>query len=108
MKPISCTESWAQARIEKKILHGLSGVVNPGEMLAICGPSGSGKTTLLDSIAGRIDGQKRGRNLSGEVFLNGTPRDSRFKQLASYVQQEHALQTPFTVRVRVLSKHKEM
>ena len=32
------------------------------------------------------------------MYLNGSPRDERFRQIASYVQQEHALQTPFTVR----------
>mmetsp|Transcript_41790 Transcript_41790/g.104472 ORF Transcript_41790/g.104472 Transcript_41790/m.104472 type:complete len:677 (+) Transcript_41790:64-2094(+) len=89
----------SSASVKKQILHSVSGVVMPGEMLAICGPSGSGKTTLLDSIAGRIDGSKRGRTLTGSVLLNGMERvQDKFKQVASYVQQEHALQTPFTVR----------
>jgi ABC-type multidrug transport system ATPase subunit len=88
-----------QIKTHKQILNSVSGVVKPGEMLAICGPSGSGKTTLLDAIAGRIDAAKRGRTLTGSVHLNGVERQmNRFKQVASYVQQEHALQTPFTVR----------
>ncbi|EKX38776.1 hypothetical protein GUITHDRAFT_115105 [Guillardia theta CCMP2712] len=84
--------------VTKRILDNISGIVRPGEMLAICGPSGGGKTTLLDAIAGRIDGSKKGRTLKGEVLVNGDRRNQAFSSIASYVQQEYALQTPFTVR----------
>ncbi|WYZ42701.1 hypothetical protein EsH8_VI_000400 [Colletotrichum jinshuiense] len=43
-----------QQRID--ILHGLDGVIQSGEMLAVLGPPGSGCTTLLKTIAGETHG----------------------------------------------------
>ncbi len=39
---------------EKKILKGISGAVDSGQILAIIGASGAGKTSLLDILVGKV------------------------------------------------------
>ena len=53
----------------KEILHGISGQVCSGEVLAILGPSGAGKTCLIDLLT--LEG--KGGTYTGDVRLNGIP-----------------------------------
>lgn len=99
-----------------ELLHGVSGVVKPGEMLAIIGGSGNdfvllvcglftvcqkkkgaGKTTLLDILAGR----KSTGEITGEIMFNGTSGKELkdlLKRITGYVTQEDVLQSTLTVR----------
>jgi Fe-S cluster assembly ATP-binding protein len=57
-----------KVRVEdNEILHGLSLIVNPGEVHAIMGPNGSGKSTLSHVIAGKPGYEVTG----GEVLFRG-------------------------------------
>jgi len=76
----------------KEILHGISGYVRPGEMLAVMGPSGSGKTTLLNILAGRL-----GQPSEGELLFGGKQRDKRTRRKVAYVTQEDLFFSNLTV-----------
>ncbi|XP_070052925.1 ABC transporter G family member 1-like isoform X1 [Nicotiana tomentosiformis] len=78
----------------RAILQGLTGYVQPGQVLAIMGPSGCGKSTLLDTLAGRLDSNTR---QTGEILVNGRRQALAFGTSA-YVTQDDTLMTTLTVR----------
>ncbi|KAI8147379.1 hypothetical protein BJV82DRAFT_595272 [Fennellomyces sp. T-0311] len=81
------------------ILKGITGMVRPGEVLAIMGPSGSGKTTLLDILANRT---KTG-TVTGDVYVNGhTLSSAEYKRLIGYVDQEDTMIPTLTVYETIL------
>lgn len=85
---------------EKTILRGISGMVSPGEILAMLGPSGSGKTTLLSAIGGRI---KNGRgHLSGKILYNEIPYTKELKRRTGFVSQDDVLYDNLTVSETLL------
>ncbi|CAI0410170.1 unnamed protein product [Linum tenue] len=77
---------------EKTILNGISGMVCPGEILAMLGPSGSGKTTLLTALGGRLNGK-----LSGKITYNGQPFSGVIKRRTGFVAQDDVLYPHLTV-----------
>ncbi|MED6168480.1 ABC transporter G member 22 [Stylosanthes scabra] len=79
---------------EKEILNGISGCVNPGEVLALMGPSGSGKTTLLNLLGGRISQS----TISGSITYNDQSYSKFLKSRIGFVTQDDVLFPHLTVK----------
>ncbi|KAK9903697.1 hypothetical protein M0R45_001057 [Rubus argutus] len=74
------------------LLQGITGSVNPGEILALMGPSGGGKTTLLNVLSGRA------KLNGGTVTYNDQPYTKSLKQRIGYVMQDDLLFPHLTVK----------
>ncbi|KAL6006930.1 ABC transporter G member 21 [Asimina triloba] len=87
-----CTSPEPEPKPDRTILSSVTGVVRPGELLAMLGPSGSGKTTLLTALAGRLPGK-----ISGSITYNGQPFSSAIKRRMGFVTQDDILYPHLTV-----------
>ncbi|KJE94261.1 ABC transporter mdrA2 [Capsaspora owczarzaki ATCC 30864] len=81
-------------KVQKQLLKDINGYVKPGTMVALMGPSGAGKTTLLDVLADR----KTGGTVTGEILVNGAPRNEFFKRISGYCEQQDIHFARSTVR----------
>ncbi|EJD35710.1 hypothetical protein AURDEDRAFT_75031 [Auricularia subglabra TFB-10046 SS5] len=79
---------------QRRILDHIDGWVKPGTLTALMGVSGAGKTTLLDVLATRVTMGV----ISGEMLVNGRPRDQSFQRKTGYVQQQDLHLETSTVR----------
>ncbi|KAB8079584.1 ABC-2 type transporter-domain-containing protein [Aspergillus leporis] len=79
---------------ERRILDHVDGWVKPGTCTALMGVSGAGKTTLLDVLATRVTMGV----VSGEMLVDGCPRDQSFQRKTGYVQQQDLHLHTTTVR----------
>ncbi|KAG0297046.1 hypothetical protein BGZ98_000722 [Dissophora globulifera] len=78
----------------KEVLQEVSGIVKPGQLMAIMGASGAGKTSLLDILARR---QKTG-TVRGHIYVNGrVVSNQEYKRVVGYVDQEDTLMPTLTV-----------
>lgn len=94
---VELREGCKKKKKKLQILHGVSGVVKPGEMLAIIGGSGAGKSTLLDILANR----KSTGDITGAVMMNGKElKDLKnlLKRVTGYVTQEDIVKAELSVR----------
>ncbi|PHH86006.1 hypothetical protein CDD83_10881 [Cordyceps sp. RAO-2017] len=78
----------------RRILDNVDGWVKPGTLTALMGVSGAGKTTLLDCLADRTSMGV----ITGEMLVDGKPRDMSFQRKTGYVQQQDLHLQTTTVR----------
>ncbi|KAJ1392752.1 P-loop containing nucleoside triphosphate hydrolase [Sesbania bispinosa] len=79
---------------EKDILKGITGSVNPGEVLALMGPSGSGKTSLLNLLGARVNHT----TIGGSITYNDQPYSKFLKSRIGFVTQDDVLFPHLTVK----------
>lgn len=84
---------------EKEIIRNISGIVQPGELVAIMGSSGAGKTTFLNILANQGISSL---NVSGKILVNGVNYGSDIIKFSAYVQQQDMFYGALTVRQHLL------
>ncbi|GMF49935.1 unnamed protein product [[Candida] boidinii] len=82
----------------RRLLTNVDGWVKPGTLTALMGSSGAGKTTLLDVLAERTTMGV----ITGDMLVNGKPRDLSFQRCTGYVQQQDLHLQTSTVREALL------
>lgn len=92
---VNCT-LFKRSKVINVCLKLVTGVVRPGEFLAIMGASGAGKTTLLNCLTFRNSGKLQ---ISGERYLNGSKVNTdSLARISGYVQQDDLFIPTLTVR----------
>eukprot|EP00741_Cyanophora_paradoxa_P002580 tig00000605_g2503.t1 len=90
---VKVAQRGVKGRVEKQILRGCTGVLQPGRLCGILGSSGAGKTTLLNLLAGQVD------FAAGSVLLNGEPVTPSFmRRVSGFVFQDDVILETMTVR----------
>ncbi|KAK7111238.1 protein white-like [Littorina saxatilis] len=79
----------------KQIVRDVSGVVEPGSLLAIMGASGAGKSTLMNVLTNR---NLKDCIVDGQVKVNGVSAENGIRNVSAYVQQDDLFFSTLTVR----------
>ena len=80
----------------KQIIHGLSGSLESGKLIAVIGASGCGKTTFLNFLSGYTNDDLQ---VSGSLKINGKKLENLklLKRISGYVLQQDILLASLTI-----------
>jgi branched-chain amino acid transport system ATP-binding protein len=68
------------------VLHGVTMVIRPGEIVALLGPNGAGKTTLLKALSGLLPWTAGDTRLDGESLRGVNPQGCARRGLVHVVE----------------------
>lgn len=86
---------------EAHVLHGVSLVVQPGQVVCLIGRNGMGKSTTLKAIMGLVHVRKGGIYYRGEAITNWEPYKV-FKKAIGYIPEDRRIFASLTVRENLL------
>ncbi|RZF46585.1 hypothetical protein LSTR_LSTR002917 [Laodelphax striatellus] len=79
----------------KKIIDDVTGIIEPGNLVAIIGASGAGKSTLMGCLAQRMSGDML---VEGNVLINGRPATGvNTRGISGFMHQEDMFRGSLTV-----------
>jgi len=86
--------TWFQQKYQDiRIINKVSGLAEPGSLVAIMGPSGAGKTTLLATISQRLQG-----DVYGQILINGNQvTQQMMTRVSGFVPQQDLTLKSLTV-----------
>ena len=82
----------------RSILHDVSGIVKPGQFLAIIGASGAGKTTLLNYLSGKMLAHNLVADGITTINSKSTKESQNYLEFTAFVQQDDILMETMTVQ----------
>lgn len=81
-------------KTKRLLLHDVTGIAQPGQLIALMGASGAGKTTLLNALLHR---NVKGLKISGVVKVNGEIVGRKITKVSAYIQQQNLFINSLTV-----------
>uniref|UniRef100_A0A914ZTZ6 ABC transporter domain-containing protein n=1 Tax=Parascaris univalens TaxID=6257 RepID=A0A914ZTZ6_PARUN len=92
--------TWEKLRVVAKrgnrlLLDNVTGVAQPGQLIALMGASGAGKTTLLNALLRR---NIKGLEIEGKILVNGQEIGRKITKVSSYIQQQNLFVGTLTVK----------
>jgi lipopolysaccharide export system ATP-binding protein len=95
-------ENLVKSYRKRRVVNGLSLLVNPGEVVGLLGPNGAGKTTTFHMITGFIKPEK-GKIFLGDKDITVLPMYKRARLGVGYLSQEVSVFRRLTVAENVMA-----
>ncbi|KAL4003392.1 ABC-2 type transporter family protein [Acanthocheilonema viteae] len=86
-------------KTKRLLLHNVTGIAEPGQLIALMGASGAGKTTLLNALLQR---NVKGLRISGVVKVNGQIIGRKITKVSAYIQQQNLFINSLTVHEHLI------